>query len=192
MDDVDDDDEEETPVDKKYRRRKGRRADLMGTSVDSGFSVWDGNTASPPVTAPLHSLWMSYTRSSSYLSSDESESEDEEMWAELQELREKHLCEVQSLQTLQKQEIEELYSRMGKVPPPCIVSPAAMLSSRQRRLSKGANFPSSRRNSLQRVDILPLTGIMRKNSLSGDSSSSSQDGSRPTKGVTFAADFIGM
>ncbi|KAL0180407.1 hypothetical protein M9458_025849, partial [Cirrhinus mrigala] len=51
---------------------------------------------------------------------------------------------------LQKQEIEELYARMGKVPPPCIVSPAAMLSSRQRRLSKGGNFPSSRRNSLQR------------------------------------------
>ncbi|XP_050979691.1 serine/threonine-protein kinase WNK4 isoform X2 [Labeo rohita] len=200
--DVDDDDEEETPVDKKYRRKKGRRLDcgptLMGTSVDSGFSVdvegrmWDGNTGSPPYATPLHNLWMSYTCSSSYLSSDESESEDDEMWGELQELREKHLCEVQSLQALQKQEIEELYARMGKVPPPCIVSPAAMLSSRQRRLSKGGNFPSSRRNSLQRVDILPLTGIMRKNSLSGDSSSSSQDGSRPSKGVTFAADFTRM
>ncbi|XP_073684412.1 serine/threonine-protein kinase WNK4 isoform X2 [Garra rufa] len=200
--DDDDDEEEETPVEKKYRRKKGRRADcgptLMGTSVDSGFSVdvegrvREGNTSSPPFATPLHNLWMTYTRSSSYLSSDESESEDEEMWGELQELREKHLCEVQSLQALQKQEIEELYSRMGKVPPPCIVSPAAMLSSRQRRLSKGGNFPSSRRNSLQRVDILPLTGIMRKNSLSGDSSSSSQDSSRPTKGVTFAADFTRM
>uniref|UniRef100_A0A673GDH6 Vacuolar protein-sorting-associated protein 25 n=1 Tax=Sinocyclocheilus rhinocerous TaxID=307959 RepID=A0A673GDH6_9TELE len=173
---------------------------LMGTSVDSGFSVamdtdrrvWDGNTGSPPYATPLHNLWMSHTRSSSYLSSDESESEDEEMWGELQELREKHLCEVQSLQAVQKQEIEELYARMGKVPPPCIVFPAAMLSSRQRRLSKGGNVPSSRRNSLQRVDILPLTGIMRKNSLSGNSSSSSQEGSRPTKGVTFAADFTRM
>ncbi|XP_059386381.1 serine/threonine-protein kinase WNK4 isoform X2 [Carassius carassius] len=202
---VDDDEhDEETPVDKKYRRKKGRRADcspaLMGTSVDSGFSVamdidrrmWDGNTGSPPYATPLHNLWMSHTRSSSYLSSDESESEDEEMWGELQELREKHLCEVQSLQAVQKQEIEELYARLGKVPPPCIVSPAAMLSSRQRRLSKGGNFPSSRRNSLQRVDILPLTGIMRKNSLSGNSSSSSQEGSRPTKGVTFAPDFSRM
>ncbi|XP_016368851.1 serine/threonine-protein kinase WNK4-like [Sinocyclocheilus rhinocerous] len=198
------DDGEETPVDKKYRRKKGRRVDcsptLMGTSVDSGFSVamdtdrrvWDGNTGSPPYATPLHNLWMSHTRSSSYLSSDESESEDEEMWGELQELREKHLCEVQSLQAVQKQEIEELYARMGKVPPPCIVFPAAMLSSRQRRLSKGGNVPSSRRNSLQRVDILPLTGIMRKNSLSGNSSSSSQEGSRPTKGVTFAADFTRM
>lgn len=85
----------------KHRRKKGRRVDcgpgLMGTSVDSGFSValdtegrvWDGNTTSPPYATPFHNLWMSYTRSSSYLSSDESESEDEEMWEELQELREK-------------------------------------------------------------------------------------------------------
>lgn len=200
----DDDDRDQSPLDKKHRRKKGRRVDcgpgLMGTSVDSGFSValdtdgrvWDGNTTSPPYATPFHNLWMSYTRSSSYLSSDESESEDEEMRVELQELREKHLCEVQSLQALQKREIEELYCKMGKIPPPCIVSPAVMLSSRQRRMSKGGNFPSSRRNSLQRLDILPLAGIMRKNSLSGNSSSSSQDDSRPTKGVTFAADFTRM
>lgn len=99
--DNDDYDRDETAVDKKHRRKKGRKADcgpgLMGTSVDSGFSValdtegrvWDGNTASPPFATPFHNLWMSYTRSSSYLSSDESESEDEEMWGELQELREK-------------------------------------------------------------------------------------------------------
>lgn len=35
-------------------------------------------------------------------------------------------------------------------------------------------------------------GIMRKNSLSGNSSSSSEEGSRPTKGVTFAPDFTRM
>lgn len=70
----------------------------------------------------------------------------------------RHLTEVHSLQAAQKKEIEELYEKMGKVPPPGIVSPAAMLSSRQRRLSKGSGFPSSRRNSLQRLDILPLQG----------------------------------
>ncbi|XP_073722655.1 serine/threonine-protein kinase WNK4 isoform X1 [Misgurnus anguillicaudatus] len=195
---------DEIPLDKKHKRKKVRRVDcgtsLLGTSVDSGFSValdpegraWDGNTGSPPYPSPLQNLWTNYTRSSSYLSSDESESEDDEMWGELQDLREKHLCEVQSLQAVQKREIEELYAKMGKVPPPCMVSPAAMLSSRQRRLSKGGNFPSSRRNSLQRLDIHPLTGIMRKNSLSGHSSSSSQEGSRPTKGVTFASDYTIM
>ncbi|KAK5602028.1 hypothetical protein CRENBAI_017535 [Crenichthys baileyi] len=118
-----------------------------------------------------------------YLSSDDSDSEGEEMMEELQELREKHLSEVQALEAEQKREIEELYARMGKVPPPGIVSPAAMLSSRQRRLSKGSGFPSSRRNSLQRVDILPLQGIIRRNSLGG-SSSGSQD--KNSKGVTFA------
>uniref|UniRef100_A0A7N9AMA7 Vacuolar protein-sorting-associated protein 25 n=1 Tax=Mastacembelus armatus TaxID=205130 RepID=A0A7N9AMA7_9TELE len=97
----------------------------------------------------------------------------------------RHLTEVQALQAAQKKEIEELYERMGKVPPPGIVSPAAMLSSRQRRLSKGSGFPSSRRNSLQRLDMLPLQGIIRRNSLGG-SSSSSQD--KPSKGVTFSTD----
>lgn len=92
---VNDDDDYDEDEDKKQRRKKkGHRVDcgpgLMGTSVDSGFSVWDGNAGSPPYATPLHNLWMSYTRSSSYMSSDESESEDEEMWEELQELREKY------------------------------------------------------------------------------------------------------
>lgn len=65
----------------------------------------------------------------------------------------RHLAEVEALQTLQKQEIEDLYGRLGKQPPPGIVAPAAMLSSRQRRLSKGS-FPTSRRNSLQRSEPL--------------------------------------
>lgn len=74
----------------------------------------------------------------------------------------RHVAEVQALQASQKQEIEELYKRMGKVPPPGIVSPAAMLSSRQRRLSKSGGYPTSRRNSLQRLDILPPTGTIGK------------------------------
>lgn len=63
----------------------------------------------------------------------------------------RHLSEVEALQMVQKKEIEDLYNRLGKQPPPGIVAPAAMLSSRQRRLSKGS-FPSSRRNSLQRAE----------------------------------------
>ncbi|XP_035261873.1 serine/threonine-protein kinase WNK4 [Anguilla anguilla] len=179
----------------RLNRRQGRRLSLMGTSADSGLSVtaqdfdgrlWEGDLESPQYNAPLHHLWMTYTRSSSYLSSDDTESEDEDMWEELQELRDRHLSEVQSLQASQKKEIEELYEKIGKAPPPGIVSPAAMLSNRQRRMSKGGGFPPSRRNSLQRLEILPPAGIMRKNSFSS-SSSGSQD--RPSKGVTFAADY---
>lgn len=171
----------------------------MGTSADSGLSVtaaemegrlWDGAAGSPQYGNALHHLWMmTYNRSAPYLSSDDSDSDDEDMLEELQELREKHVTEVQALQAAQKREIEELYEKMGKVPPPGIVSPAAMLSSRQRRLSKGSGFPSSRRNSLQRLDILPLQGIIRRNSLGG-SSSGSQD--KPSKGVTFATDINRM
>lgn len=64
---------------------------------------------------------------------------------------------MQLLQSAQKKEIEELYLRMGKQPPPGIVSPAAMLSSRQRRLSKGS-FNPSRRNSLQRLELAQPAG----------------------------------
>ncbi|NXA09247.1 WNK4 kinase, partial [Sapayoa aenigma] len=135
--------------------------------------------------AVLSQVWLSYPRSLSYVSSDDTESEDEEIWEELQNLRQKHLAEVQLLQSAQKKEIEELYLRMGKQPPLGIVSPAAMLSSRQRRLSKGS-FNPSRRNSLQRLELAQPAGIMRRNSLSGSSTGSQEQ--RLSKGVTFADD----
>ncbi|XP_047673161.1 serine/threonine-protein kinase WNK4 [Tachysurus fulvidraco] len=201
--DVDNEVQKEQQQRKKKARRLGSIQSLTGTSVDSGLciimdpdvSMGDGIMDSPQCLVPHHNMWMSYTRTNSYISSDESESEDEEMWDELQELRQKHLYEVQTLQALQKQEIQELYERMGKVPPPCILSPATMLSSRQRRLSKGGGFPSSRRNSLQRLDILPTPGMIRKNSVSGSSSSSSSSSSsqdRPAKGVNFTPDLTRM
>ncbi|XP_054080229.1 serine/threonine-protein kinase WNK4 isoform X4 [Rissa tridactyla] len=136
--------------------------------------------------AMVSQVWLNYSRSLSYLSSDDTESEDEEIWEELQNLRQKHLAEVQLLQSAQKKEIEELYLRMGKQPPLGIVSPAAMLSSRQRRLSKGS-FNPSRRNSLQRLELAQPPGIMRRNSLSGSSTGSQEQ--RLSKGVTFADDF---
>lgn len=165
--------------DEEEGRRGGRRFSL---------SLWEGTAGSPQMTSAPHQPWMSYTRSASYVSSDETESEDDDMWEELHQLQLRHLSEVQNLQASQKREIEELYERMGKVPPPGIVSPAAMLNSRQRRLSKsGAPYPltSSRRNSLQRLEVMPPAGIMRKNSVSGSSSGSQE---RCTKAVTFATD----
>ncbi|XP_034612084.1 serine/threonine-protein kinase WNK4 isoform X3 [Trachemys scripta elegans] len=134
-----------------------------GTPVALAESDQEGpgeGGAESPQQAVVSQVWMSYARSLSYLSSDDTESEDEEIWEELQNLRQKHLSEVQTLQAVQKREIEELYCRMGKQAPPGIVSPAAMLSSRQRRLSKGS-FNPSRRNSLQRLELsqTPVTGL---------------------------------
>ncbi|XP_032934595.1 serine/threonine-protein kinase WNK4 isoform X1 [Catharus ustulatus] len=151
---------------------------------DPGEGPVEESTENVPQ-AMLSQVWMSYSRSLSYVSSDDTESEDEEIWEELQNLRQKHLAEVQLLQSAQKKEIEELYLRMGKQPPPGIVSPAAMLSSRQRRLSKGS-FNPSRRNSLQRLELGQPAGIMRRNSLSGSSTGSQEQ--RLNKGVTFADD----
>lgn len=105
------------------------------------------------------------------------------MWKELQELRGRHLAEVQNLQANQKREIKDLYLRMGKVPPPGIVSLAAILNPRQRRLSRTGNHPPSHKSSQQRPDALPSAGIMKKSLVCG-SSSGSQD--RAGKGVTFA------
>nr|XP_036875613.1 serine/threonine-protein kinase WNK4 isoform X6 [Manis javanica] len=165
-----------------------RAAEGLGTGVeeegDNGKEPQMGG--SPPPLSHPSPVWMNYSYSSLCLSSEESESsgEDEEFWAELQSLRQKHLSEVEALQTLQKKEIEDLYTRLGKQPPPGIVAPAAMLSSRQRRLSKGS-FPTSRRNSLQRSEPQG-PGIMRRNSLSGSSTGSQEQ--RASKGVTFAGD----
>ncbi|XP_027424112.1 serine/threonine-protein kinase WNK4 isoform X1 [Zalophus californianus] len=165
-----------------------RAAEGLGAGVeeegDDGQEPRVGG--SPPPQSHPSPVWTNYSYSSLCLSSEESESsgEDEEFWAQLQSLRQKHLSEVEALQTLQKKEIEDLYSRLGKQPPAGIVAPAAMLSSRQRRLSKGS-FPTSRRNSLQRSEP-PGPGIMRRNSLSGSSTGSQEQ--RASKGVTFAGD----
>lgn len=122
--------------------------------------------------------------------------------------------EVQNLQANQKQEIEDLYLKMGKVPPLGIVSPAAVLNHRHRRLSKTGNYPPSRKNSLQRPDaqhpaggwthcsvymtllqrwlirrVSFCSGIMRKSSASSSSSGSQE---RAGKGVTFAAEYSCM
>ncbi|KAL6102343.1 wnk4 [Pungitius sinensis] len=149
---------QEEKEEEEKRTRGGRRL---------SNNVGDGSASSQ--------LW---SRSALYISSDESESENEEMWAELRELRKRHHMEVQNLQANQKQEIEGLYQRKGKVPPPGIVSPAAMLNHRQRRLSKTGTHPPLRSNSLQRPEVLHPAGIMRK------SSSGSQE--RAARGVTFA------
>uniref|UniRef100_W5NJZ4 non-specific serine/threonine protein kinase n=1 Tax=Lepisosteus oculatus TaxID=7918 RepID=W5NJZ4_LEPOC len=84
----------------------------------------------------------------SYVSSDnDSEFEDEDFKKELRRLQEKHMKEIQSLQMRQKQEIESLYMKLGKQLPAVIVPPAAPLSGRRRRPTKGKGSKSSRNSS---------------------------------------------
>ncbi|MBN3288941.1 WNK1 kinase, partial [Polypterus senegalus] len=161
------------------------QCEQLDTSNETESKALDRGGGSTHHSMPLN-VWLHYSYNTSYFSSDETESEeDNDIWEELQTLQEKHMNEVQNLQALQKREIEELYEKMGKVPPPGIMSPAAMLSNRQRRLSKGGAYPSSRRNSLQRLESLPPAGIMRRNSLTGSINGSQE---RTYKGIQFSGD----
>uniref|UniRef100_A0A9J8BZT0 non-specific serine/threonine protein kinase n=1 Tax=Cyprinus carpio carpio TaxID=630221 RepID=A0A9J8BZT0_CYPCA len=73
-----------------------------------------------------------------YLSSDnDSEPEDEGFKRELNKLRERHMVEIQALQNKQKKEIEELYTRLGKMPPSVVVPPTIAIVAGRRRPTKG-------------------------------------------------------
>ncbi|XP_038135801.1 serine/threonine-protein kinase WNK2 isoform X9 [Cyprinodon tularosa] len=75
---------------------------------------------------------------SAYASSDnDSEMEDSDIKRELQRLREKHLREISELQAFQRGEVELLYRRLGKVPPPGLgLLHVAPHTSRRKRSSK--------------------------------------------------------
>ncbi|XP_037539396.1 serine/threonine-protein kinase WNK1 isoform X2 [Nematolebias whitei] len=101
--------------------------------------------APAPISSPSHSLQNSPSSSTSdpqnthpHYSSDndddDSETEDEALKKEISHLREKHMVEIQALQARQKDEIEALYSRMGKHPPPLVFSPAVAMAGGRRRL----------------------------------------------------------
>ncbi|XP_061866061.1 serine/threonine-protein kinase WNK1 isoform X6 [Colius striatus] len=119
----------------------------MAKDLDDGSGSPDslqllGSKISLPVQSPSNSF------NSSYMSSDnESDIEDEDLKLELRQLREKHLKEIQELQSRQKQEIESLYMKLGKAPPAVIIPPAAPLSGRRRRPTKGKSNKSSRSSS---------------------------------------------
>ncbi|XP_054999848.1 serine/threonine-protein kinase WNK1 isoform X14 [Sorex araneus] len=124
---------------------------FLSRDVDDG----SGSPHSPPQvlskSLPIQNLSQSLSNSfnSSYMSSDnESDIEDEDLKLELRQLREKHLKEIQDLQSRQKHEIESLYTKLGKVPPAVIIPPAAPLSGRRRRPTKSKGSKSSRSSSL--------------------------------------------
>ncbi|NXL75721.1 WNK1 kinase, partial [Leptocoma aspasia] len=119
----------------------------MAKDLDDGSGSPDSvQHLGSKISLPVQSLSNSFN--SSYMSSDnESDIEDEDLKLELRRLREKHLKEIQELQSRQKQEIELLYVKLGKAPPAVIIPPAAPLSGRRRRPTKGKGSKSSRSSS---------------------------------------------
>ncbi|XP_059040427.1 serine/threonine-protein kinase WNK1 isoform X14 [Mustela lutreola] len=133
----------------------GPSSDLEAAFLSRDVDDGSGSPHSPhqlsSKSLPIQNLSQSLSNSfnSSYMSSDnESDIEDEDLKLELRRLREKHLKEIQDLQSRQKHEIESLYTKLGKVPPAVIIPPAAPLSGRRRRPTKTKGSKSSRSSSL--------------------------------------------
>uniref|UniRef100_A0A452GRT6 non-specific serine/threonine protein kinase n=1 Tax=Gopherus agassizii TaxID=38772 RepID=A0A452GRT6_9SAUR len=131
----------------------GPSSDLEAAFLSGAAQELDDGSGSPDSLQPLGSKIslpiqsFSNSLNSSYMSSDESDIEDEDLKSELRRLREKHYKEIQELHNRQKQEIELLYTKLGKVPPAVIIPPAAPLSGRRRRPTKGKGSKSSRSSS---------------------------------------------
>lgn len=55
----------------------------------------------------------------------------------------RHMKEIQALQTRQKEEIDALFTKMGKHPPASVISPAVVMAGGRRRL-KSKTYKSTR------------------------------------------------
>ncbi|XP_059900237.1 serine/threonine-protein kinase WNK2-like isoform X9 [Gadus macrocephalus] len=140
-----------------FLRRSGHSSSSTVHSSDSPArqpAVMNGHAPSPA--AP-----------SSYMSSDnDSEFEDADMKKELQKLREKHMKEISELQAFQRNEIERLYTELGKTLPPSVgLLHAAPPSGRRRRASK---------HKLKAGKLLnPMVQQLKNNLNTGESTASS-------------------
>ncbi|XP_076013088.1 serine/threonine-protein kinase WNK2 isoform X10 [Genypterus blacodes] len=118
----------------QHTRSDRRGSDLMKRAVAflrrSGRSSSVQSSDSPSRHGGVHG--------SAYASSDnDSEMEESDMKRELQRLREKHLREISELQAHQRGEVELLYCRLGKVPPPGLgLSHVAPPAGRRKKSSK--------------------------------------------------------
>ncbi|XP_026221995.1 serine/threonine-protein kinase WNK1-like isoform X3 [Anabas testudineus] len=107
-----------------------------GSSPSNGSSVQNGPSSS---TSDQHTAHIHYSSDND----EDSETDDEALQKEISRLREKHMKEIQALQTRQKDEIEALFVRMGKHPPPSVLSPAVAMAGGRRRL-KSKSHKSAR------------------------------------------------
>ncbi|XP_067359414.1 serine/threonine-protein kinase WNK2 isoform X2 [Channa argus] len=122
------------PTPSHQTRSERRGSDLMKRAVAflrrSGRSSSVQSSDSPSRHGGVHG--------SAYASSDnDSEMEDSDIKRELQRLREKHLREISELQANQRGEVELLYRRLGKLPPPVLgLSHVTPHAGRRKRPSK--------------------------------------------------------
>ncbi|XP_054910553.1 serine/threonine-protein kinase WNK1 isoform X10 [Poeciliopsis prolifica] len=128
-----------------------------------------GQVLSPvsPHKASLPSL-NNNSFNNSYMSSDnDSEFEDEDFKQEVRGLREKHIREIQALHSRQKEEIERLFTRLGKVPPAAVIPPLIAFTGRRRRPTKSKSSKSSRSSSTHGSKSPLQPGTNSTNAVSG-------------------------
>eukprot|EP00066_Takifugu_rubripes_P022410 XP_011611676.1 PREDICTED: serine/threonine-protein kinase WNK1 isoform X2 [Takifugu rubripes] len=108
-----------------------------------------GQTLSPDLMhkASLPNLNNNSFNNSYFSSDNDSEFEDEDFKREVSLLREKHIREIQALHSRQKEEIESLFTKLGKVPPAAVLPPVITFTGRRRRPTKSKSSKSSRTNS---------------------------------------------
>ncbi|XP_072233790.1 serine/threonine-protein kinase WNK1 isoform X3 [Leuresthes tenuis] len=124
------------------RQSPSRAAQAANGTSDPGQVLTPDSTHK----ASLPSL-NSNSFNNSYISSDnDSEFEDEDFKREVNRLREKHMREIQALHLRQKEEIDRLFTRLGKVPP-TVIPPITAVTGRRRRLTKSKSSKSSRTSS---------------------------------------------
>ncbi|XP_028815080.1 serine/threonine-protein kinase WNK1 isoform X2 [Denticeps clupeoides] len=132
------------------------------------------------------------------LSSDcDSEPEDEVFQREISQLRDRHMSEINALQFRQKEEIEALYSRLGRTPP-AVLMPPALVSGTRRRPAKGKSNKLGRSifqgttqgtgkftvKSEQGLNKLPDTCVVSTNCLSSISNSCSSASNESSQSQT--------
>uniref|UniRef100_A0A8C5C9V3 Uncharacterized protein n=1 Tax=Gadus morhua TaxID=8049 RepID=A0A8C5C9V3_GADMO len=116
----------------RHARSERRGSDLMKRAV--AFLRRPGRSSSVQ-SSDSPSRRTGHTGSAYGSSDNDSEMEESDMKRELQRLREKHLKEISELQANQRGEVELLYHRLGKNPPPGH-SHTAPPTGRRRRSSK--------------------------------------------------------
>nr|XP_043892532.1 serine/threonine-protein kinase WNK1-like isoform X4 [Solea senegalensis] len=110
-------------------------APATGSSLSQDSAQQNGPSSSSSDPHNAHSHYSS--------DNDDSETEDDALQKEISHLREKHMKELQVLQSRQKEEIEALFVRIGKPPPPSVFSPAVAMAGGRRRL-KSKSHKSAR------------------------------------------------
>ncbi|XP_061578046.1 serine/threonine-protein kinase WNK1-like isoform X2 [Cololabis saira] len=113
-------------------------APAASSSLSQGCSMRNGPSSS---TSDPHSAHTHYSSDND----NDSETDDDALQKEISRLREKHMLEIQTLQSRQNEEIKSLFTQMGKPLPPSLQSPAVvtMAGGRRRLKSKSQKSRSS-------------------------------------------------